>query len=175
MGDRICIMSGGHVVQTGRPMDVYRHPADVFVAGFLGSPPMNLIPAMLEGNAIRLGPQSLPTPFGAGRDGPVTFGIRPEDIAIGGPRAPLQARVLTVAPLGAETIVALELPGVSQELLVRGARDVALRSGESVRLACDADAATLFDAVSGRSLAAAERAPAPPAGAGPPDTRSWSA
>ena len=48
MGTRICIMNGGRVVQTGRPLDVYRHPADTFVASFLGSPPMNLLPGRIE-------------------------------------------------------------------------------------------------------------------------------
>src|SRR6185437_8924715 len=64
LGDRICIMSSGKVVQIGRPMDVYSRPADIFVAGFLGSPPMNLLPATIEvdggSHAIRLGDQRVP-------------------------------------------------------------------------------------------------------------------
>ena len=48
MGDRICIMNGGEVVQIGKPLEVYRNPADTFVARFLGNPPMNLMAARLE-------------------------------------------------------------------------------------------------------------------------------
>ena len=51
MGERICIMKDGRVVQVGPPLEVYRNPANTFVAGFLASPPMNLLPARLEADA----------------------------------------------------------------------------------------------------------------------------
>src|SRR5215475_11560472 len=89
MGDRICIMNGGEVVQIGKPLEVYRNPADAFVARFLGNPPMNLLPARLEpaGDRVvaRFADIALDLPgyalpalkphVGA----PVTLGIRPED------------------------------------------------------------------------------------------------
>lgn len=158
MGDRICIMSGGHVIQTGRPMEVYRNPADIFVAGFLGSPPMNLLPAEIEADssrcAVRLGPQRLPLPKGhsdlALRPGPVVLGIRPEDMHVSADG--LEGRITTVAPLGAETILSLALPGMSQEMLVRGGRDVAFRSGDHARVGCDLSAASFFDSGTGRAL-----------------------
>ena len=86
MGTRICIINQGCLVQVGHPMDVYRFPANTFVAGFLGSPPMNLLPADLGPTDIRLGDQTIPfpavwAPHLENRPGAaVIFGIRPEDL-----------------------------------------------------------------------------------------------
>src|SRR5919109_4185558 len=74
MGDRICIMNGGKVAQIGAPLEVYRNPADTFVASFLGSPPTNLIPARFNADALHVGEARVPmrrTPV----DNPI-FGIR---------------------------------------------------------------------------------------------------
>src|SRR5205814_8959691 len=78
MGDRICIMNHGRVVQIGKPLEVYRRPADAFVAGFLGSPPTNLIPGRFESGRLAIGETRLLLPG----SGEVIFGIRPEDIRI---------------------------------------------------------------------------------------------
>jgi multiple sugar transport system ATP-binding protein len=93
MGERICIMNAGRIVQVGRPMEVYRDPADTFVASFLASPPMNLLEARIEadGSAGDLvvtcdGPLRVPlsgaedSALGAYRDRAVILGIRPEDL-----------------------------------------------------------------------------------------------
>src|SRR5215813_9395818 len=87
MGQRICIMKDGRIVQVGPPLEVYRNPANTFVAGFLASPPMNLLEARLEGDganglAAVHGALRLPIPlahvpaYGAYRDKPVILGIR---------------------------------------------------------------------------------------------------
>ena len=81
MGDRICIMNGGKVVQTGRPLDVYRQPVNTFVAAFLGSPPTNLLPARFDGHGLAVGESVLPVPRRASPD-EVILGIRPEDLRI---------------------------------------------------------------------------------------------
>ena len=57
MGDRICIMNKGEVVQIGKPLEVYRNPADTFVARFLGNPPMNLLAGRLERRESRASPR----------------------------------------------------------------------------------------------------------------------
>ena len=150
MGDRICVMNEGEVVQIGRPLDVYREPADTFVARFLGNPPMNLLPAMLRrsGSAYSLdvANSSLPVigfepeilaPF---TDMPISIGIRPEDIyetAIqAGCASPagLIARITAVEPLGAETLLMLSLPGQSPECIARVGRNTAHRRGEEATL-----------------------------------------
>jgi multiple sugar transport system ATP-binding protein len=85
MGSRICIMNHGKVVQIGAPLEVYRRPADTFVASFLGNPPMNLVKATVENGQLILGaarlalsPALLAT---AGAARALTFGVRPEDLA----------------------------------------------------------------------------------------------
>jgi multiple sugar transport system ATP-binding protein len=121
MADRIFIMNQGRLQQSGRPLDVYRQPANRFVAGFIGSPAMNFMDATLVNDAggyavdaggFRL---RLPEPFWAGMDRfaghPVVFGVRPEDIAASTPGAgagaTLRARAEVVETLGAETFVHL--------------------------------------------------------------------
>jgi multiple sugar transport system ATP-binding protein len=144
MGDRICIMNGGKVVQIGAPLEVYRNPADTFVAAFLGSPPTNLIPARFAGGGLSVGESSLPL---QGKPSPehVIFGIRPEDIRIDAAAAHVQGEVLAIEPLGAETILRVRLPGVAGDVMVRGPRSLSARLGERLPLAFDLAAAHLFD------------------------------
>jgi multiple sugar transport system ATP-binding protein len=155
MGDRICIMNGGKVVQIGAPLEVYREPADTFVAAFLGSPPMNLIAARSNSDSLHVGEAILPLR----RTLPVEnliFGIRPEDIRIQSgideARPHALGEVLAVEPLGAETIVRLRLAGVAADVLARGPRTVSARVGERVPLAFDLAASHLFDPTTNRRL-----------------------
>ena len=144
MGERICIMNGGKVVQIGAPLEVYREPADTFVAAFLGSPPMNLLASRFDSGKLHVGDSALVL----NRHVPaekVIFGIRPEDIRIDGAGSHTQGEVLAVEPLGAETIVRFRLPGVANDVLVRGPRTVTAKVGERVPLAFDLTAAHLFD------------------------------
>ena len=160
MGDRICIMVGGKVAQIGEPLEVYAAPADTFVATFLGSPAMNLLPATLasDGAAVTIGSQSLAlqgriaaAARGAqGRE--VLFGIRPEDLHPGEGGATLTARILDVEPLGAETIVRLGPQGIAAEILMRVPRNFAGRADEIATFAVDLAAAHLFDPVTTRRL-----------------------
>jgi multiple sugar transport system ATP-binding protein len=151
MGDRICIMNGGKVVQIGAPLEVYREPADTFVAAFLGSPPTNLMPARFNANALHVGEAALPVERTSSVES-VIFGIRPEDIRIDGARPHAHAEVLAVEPLGAETILRLRLAGIGSDVLMRGARAIAARVGERVPLAFDLAAAHLFDPTTNRRL-----------------------
>lgn len=150
MAGRICIMDGGRVAQVGAPLEVYRRPATTFVAGFLGSPPMNLLPATATGGAIRVGDSALAAPFHA-REGAVTLGIRPEDLEIA-EDGPIRGEVVAVEPLGAETILALRLPGVERDLLVRAGRNLVAALGDHLGLRAPAGALHIFDAASGRRV-----------------------
>jgi len=147
MGDRICIMNGGKVVQIGAPLEVYRRPADTFVASFLGSPPTNLIPSRFNSDALHVGEARLPMQRSS-VENPI-FGIRPEDIRIhsgidsGAPHA--HGEVLAVEPLGAETLLRVRLAGVAGDVMVRGPRSVAAKVGDRVPLAYDLASAHLFD------------------------------
>lgn len=152
MGDRICIMNGGKVVQIGRPLEVYREPADTFVAAFLGSPSTNLLPARFGDGGLAVGGCVLPMTRSGAPD-QVIFGIRPEDIRIDGNAPHVRGEALAVEPLGAETILRLRLPGVASDVLVRSPRTVAASIGENIPLWFDLDAAHLFDPVSTRRIA----------------------
>jgi multiple sugar transport system ATP-binding protein len=155
LGDRICVMEGGRVAQIGKPMEVYRRPASTFVARFLGSPPMNLVEARIEGGVARLGAAALPLEaFDAGGLDRVMVGIRPEDIHLGAQgECPLsiEARVLNVERLGAETILAVESDGA--DMFVRVGRDPLVSAGEVVPLAFDPVDLHLFNAETGRAVA----------------------
>ncbi len=150
MAGRICIMDHGRVAQLGAPLEVYRRPATTFVAGFLGSPPMNLLPAAVASGAIRLGGAVLPAPFPL-PEGPVTIGIRPEDLEIADDGA-LRGEVVAVEPLGAETILGLRLPGVERDLLVRAGRNAAASLGDRLGLHAPPAALHVFEAASGRRI-----------------------
>ena len=155
MGSRICIMNEGRIAQTGRPMEVYRDPADTFVARFLGSPGMNLLPAEACGSGLHVGGATLPLPAGRG---PVILGIRPEDlyepgsVPEGTQTAELLAEIDTVEPLGAETLLSFTLPGHPATLTARAGREARARPGERVALQVDLSALRLFDPETQRAL-----------------------
>jgi ABC-type sugar transport system ATPase subunit len=172
MGTRICVMNHGRVVQVGRPLEVYRDPADTFVAAFIGSPPANLLGAEVAGAggavAVRVAGRELTLPRHRAADlemlesRRVVFAIRPEDIAVAAPAgaadgAGLPARLIAVEPLGAETILVLAPDGLDEEILARVGPEVALRPGDRVALELNLRAAHLFDPASTRALPRSRR------------------
>jgi multiple sugar transport system ATP-binding protein len=165
MGNRIAIMRSGNLQQVGTPLEVYEQPGNLFVAGFIGTPPMNFIQATLaEGGAtIAASGFRLSVPAGlkavtAPRDGQkVVLGIRPENIReaareAGGNNVPITVRVEFVEPLGHEVIVHGR---IGDDLLV--AKVDPHRSpemGDDVQLVIEGDAIHLFDAGSEQRLVA---------------------
>src|SRR5437588_8136319 len=111
LADRLIVMNAGNVDQIGRPLDLYASPATAFVAGFIGSPAMNLITGKLDTNAAVIGDLRLPLAAAGGAPGrPVLVGLRPEhlDLAADGP---LALRVELLERLGADTILHGRLAG----------------------------------------------------------------
>jgi sn-glycerol 3-phosphate transport system ATP-binding protein len=102
MADTLIVLNGGQVEQMGAPLDVYRRPSSTFVASFIGSPPMNLVPARIDGGAVLLGGTTIATnvPHAPGQ---VTLGFRPEDL-VPGDRG-LELQVTYVEELGASRLV----------------------------------------------------------------------
>ncbi|MBE0581866.1 sn-glycerol-3-phosphate ABC transporter ATP-binding protein UgpC [Devosia sp.] len=155
MADRIVVMQGGHVEQSGAPLDLYDRPANVFVAGFLGSPAMNFIRGTLvagERPGLRLDDGSMVEvrAFPASLAGNnIIFGIRPEDIEIV-PDGGLAATVGIVEPTGAETHV-MARAGGQDVTLVRNDR-VAITPGQQIGLQFLAPRSHFFDAESARRL-----------------------
>ena len=168
MGDRICIMNKGEVVQIGAPLEVYGSPADTFVARFLGNPPMNLLEGDMAaaggGPELRLDRTTLALQGWsqaelARTDGrSVILGVRPEDIyetaaeVTNAPPALLEVRVDAVEPLGAETLLVLSLAGSGQELTARVGRSTSLRPGAKSTVALDTGALHLFDPVTTKAI-----------------------
>ncbi|HEY1325357.1 MAG TPA: ABC transporter ATP-binding protein [Casimicrobiaceae bacterium] len=155
MGDRICIMHDGAVVQIGAPLDVYLRPANTFVATFLGAPPMNLAPVRLseDRRSLALGETRIPLDV-ALRDAAarapshdVLLGVRPENVAPADVDG-IPAQVALVEPLGAETILRLRVPGVDSEMMARMPGVPRLSSGERVRVRFDPHHVHFFDPVS---------------------------
>jgi multiple sugar transport system ATP-binding protein len=158
MGDKIVVMRDGKVEQTGRPLELYDRPANLFVAGFIGSPAMNFLPATLRrrnGAAqVELADGTLlGTPAGvAGVDGqPVILGTRPEHLALADGDGGIPASVVVVEPTGADTFVACRHEGAELSVVFRERHDFA--PGSSIRLQPDLQHAHLFDAASGERLA----------------------
>jgi multiple sugar transport system ATP-binding protein len=147
MADKIVVLNGGRVEQVGAPLELYDRPANLFVAGFLGSPAMNFLPGAAEAETLVLaGRVRLPRPAGVQPGTPVRYGIRPEDLRIGGPDA-LPAEVLAVEPTGAETHVRGRFEGHEVTLVTR--ERLAVRPGESLPVSILAGQGHLFDARSG--------------------------
>jgi multiple sugar transport system ATP-binding protein len=161
MGHRICIIDKGEVVQIGAPLEVYRNPANTFVAKFLGSPPMNLLPVSAEagpdGYRFRLGGSTFAANAWAAEKlaalrGQALIGIRPEDLYEASPRPGdeniIQLPLTTVAavePLGAETLVVFTLAGMAQEVIARVGRETKVRPGDTPAIMMDTVAMHVFD------------------------------
>jgi multiple sugar transport system ATP-binding protein len=170
MGDRICVLRDGDIQQVDEPLAIYHRPANLFVAGFIGSPAMNLfrgsiLPAagqeafvteFAEGGVpLTLGlTPSLRARAGERRGQPLVLGLRPEDVRvlIDGPAAgTVEAAVEVAEPMGAETHLYLRCGGLPCVARVRSAERYL--PGQSVRLRFDLERAHLFEAGSGRALA----------------------
>src|SRR5947207_10769217 len=95
MGHRIAVMRAGVLQQVGTPLEVYEHPANVFVAQFIGTPPMNLVQATVEGSTLRASSFALPLPFPLEEGRKVVVGVRPEHLERGGA---IRANVAMVEP-----------------------------------------------------------------------------
>jgi multiple sugar transport system ATP-binding protein len=134
MADKIVVLRAGVVEQVGRPLDLYDRPANKFVAGFIGSPSMNFIPAKISGGRVVAGGLDLAPSKGVEDGRNVSFGIRPEHIRIDANGH--KAEVLLVEPTGAETVLQLRLAGAELTAVVRDR--VTAQPGETIGISFDA-------------------------------------
>jgi ABC-type sugar transport system ATPase subunit len=151
LADRIVILNHGRIEQVGTPEEVYETPASAFVAGFIGAPAMNLIPARLEHRRLMLEDGTvLPCPRAGGRD--VLCGIRPESLIWStNPTGPcLHGTAVTVEPLGADTLVTFLVGDteIASRLPPRSVR----RAGEALTLMLDPATVHVFDKTTGKRL-----------------------
>ena len=166
LADRVAIMNRGILQQVGPPKAVYANPVNVFVAGFLGSPPMNLLRFELiagDGGPVLAGPslrQPLPPLLAQRLDAgstatarsEVILGVRPEDLRLSRQsiNGSLPAEVFVVEDLGNERLVTVRLDG--QLAVAREADDFPAEMGETIWLSFDPARAHLFDPTTERRL-----------------------
>jgi sn-glycerol 3-phosphate transport system ATP-binding protein len=145
MADHVVLMRDGRVEQQGAPAEIYERPATIFAARFLGTPPMNVIPAALVAKAG--GGAALKPPAGRGIEGSAV-GVRPESVRIAGEG--VVATVAAVEYLGADTLLDTRIGG--EPFTVRIPGGVQANQGDTVHLAWDAGAAHWFDLATERRI-----------------------
>jgi multiple sugar transport system ATP-binding protein len=157
LANQIAVMRGGHVMQYDAPHQIYNHPQALFVAGFMGSPAMNLLDVQLSQGQLRIGEQTLA--IAAHRlatllsTTALTLGVRPENCRVvrASPQdLQVQAQLVLLEPLGAETLATFALGG--QELTARLGPDFSLPLGTNCPLFVDPSHLQFFDAQSGQSI-----------------------
>jgi len=152
MADKIVVMNHGVVEQVGRPLELYDRPANLFVAGFIGSPAMNMIEGTITNGSLRTADGTdwiLPTNGKGRHEGPAVYGIRPEHLRLD-PNG-IAASVQVVEPTGSETQVLLR---VGEQPLVAAFRErVTAKPGEMIRVTPDPGLIHLFEKGTGQRIA----------------------
>jgi multiple sugar transport system ATP-binding protein len=148
LGDRVAVMRAGRIVQLGDPIAVYDSPADRFVGGFLGSPPMNFLAAKVDpdGTRLHVADDVVPAPPAArsrgGRD--VLLGVRPENIGVHPDDGDLPARVEVLEPTGSAVLLTVDVG--DEALKVTAPATFRARPGDVVYLTFPPEAMRLYDA-----------------------------
>ncbi len=160
LGERIAVMKDGKLLQVADPLTLYNHPVNRFVAGFVGSPPMNFLEGRIERSPLRFVHSAFTMPLPSGfedtltaiENGLVTLGVRPEDIVLGETeRQPIRASVEVTELMGNENILYLGLGRDS--LIARVPPRFAPRPGENIDISLDLARLHFFHPETERTLA----------------------
>ncbi len=160
MGDRVAVMKDGEIQQVDTPLNLYDRPANLFVAGFIGSPQMNLLEGVAdESGEVRLGGFLVPVDASAGSRmrGRVTVGVRPESWRLVGPgEGGLPVQVTVVEELGSDSFVygTCDVEGVPSTVIVRVGGRVHPHRGETLHVTTDPHHVHVFDTETGERLSA---------------------
>ncbi len=149
MADKIVVLNGGKVEQVGAPLTLYNDPANLFVAGFIGSPEINLIPATVgNGAAMTDSGVALPltNPLRPGTE--IVYGIRPQHITLATDGVP--GRISLVEPTGEDQELVVDMGGEDISVVVHGGR--LLSAGQDVKLSIEIDKVLLFDRATGERI-----------------------
>ncbi len=149
LADRVVVMSKGVVQQVGTPTEIYDNPANTFVAGFIGSPAMNLVDGEISGGVFttqNMTVSGLPTQH----SGRVTLGFRAEDASVAEGEAEVNSKVYSLELLGEATMVTMRAGGTI--ISVKSGKDYRAQIGEPVHANIPAEICHVFDAVSGDRL-----------------------
>ena len=156
LADRVVVMNKGIVQQVGTPLDIYDQPENTFVAGFIGSPAMNLVEGELAGGVFTAANIKI-VGLGAETLGPVTLGFRAEDAHIGGAGGDIAAPVYSMELLGESSMVTVHAGGAL--VAIKAAKDFRAAIGSAINAKVPAAACHLFDRVTGRRLNPASALP----------------
>jgi multiple sugar transport system ATP-binding protein len=154
MGDRVAVMNAGILQQVDTPMALYKRPANVFVAGFMGSPAMNLLSAEVHADGVHLGDAVVPiSPQTRSRvNGEITVGMRPEDwVVLGDGEKGLAMDVTLTEELGSDAYMygTVMDRGEPKEVVVKLERDMRFDKGDVVQLTGDPARMHIFDTARG--------------------------
>jgi sn-glycerol 3-phosphate transport system ATP-binding protein len=148
MADRVILLSAGRIEQNGTPVELYETPANIFVARFIGTPPMNLLPlAAGAGGAViagTLGPAVAPAELSG-----ATLGVRPEHVALGRETG-VEAQVETLEYLGADSLITCRIG--AHAFAARVAGRTGLTSGDRTRVSWVSGAQHFFDEANGSRM-----------------------
>jgi multiple sugar transport system ATP-binding protein len=147
LGDRVAVLADGRLQQCDTPRELYAHPENTFVAGFIGSPAMNLCSCRCDNGAVELGGVRVPVPAGAPR-GEIVVGLRPESLEVAADGIPAEVEV--VEEIGADSYV-FAAADVGK-LVARVETKQAPERGERITLRPRPGEAHLFDPVSGARI-----------------------
>jgi ABC-type sugar transport system ATPase subunit len=149
LADRIAIFMEGRIVQVGTPREIFSRPSTAAVAGFIGTPPMNLIPGTWHGEIVTVGDAVLQVPLASPEARAVLLGVRPGDLQIA--KCGMQAKVERVEDLGDSTIISCR-DNEQRLTKLKSDRAPTVREGEVVHLNFQTAAAHLFDLATGQRL-----------------------
>ncbi|UTV99437.1 sn-glycerol-3-phosphate ABC transporter ATP-binding protein UgpC [Marinomonas rhizomae] len=155
LADRIVLLSGGDIEQVGSPLELYEHPANVFVAKFIGSPAMNIVPCRIEQTGAQTlvslsASASIQTPIvteSSEQAKPAFFGIRPEDMVVVSAEQDslFSGEVAFVESLGEATLLYVKIPGADEMVIAKQAGTLNIERGDKVYLSAPAEKMHLFD------------------------------
>ncbi len=151
LADRVVVMSRGVVQQVGTPMEIYDRPANTFVAGFIGSPAMNLVAGTIQDGTFS-GENIRVTGLPANVKGDVTLGFRAEDATLVGETGQMEAPIYSVELLGEATMISMRVGG--ELVSVKTSKDYRAEIGDVVRVNIAPAACHLFDRSTGQRLVA---------------------
>jgi multiple sugar transport system ATP-binding protein len=157
MGDRVAVMKAGYLQQVDSPLNLYDRPVNLFVAGFIGSPQMNLMEGVARDGAMMLGDYTVPVDPAAERkmNGHVTVGVRPENWRIvSADEGGLPVRVTVIEELGADNFVygTSDVEGMPSTIIVRVSGRERLQKGQTLYLTTDPQHVHVFDTETGERL-----------------------
>lgn len=151
LGQRIAVFNNGIIEQVGTPLDLYHRPVNLFVAEFMGSPKMNLMPVKSpaqDSSRLTIGDAgTLPLPAGISADQVKTVGVRPEDFVLVEQSQGLACKINLIEHLGDSTIIYGCLVGLEKDISIRlGGSDDSLKLGDMIYLGCPINKMNLFGA-----------------------------